>query len=219
LAVGGSIVAAGSMVASAVSLIVRLRRAGSVERQQIKWLAYGGAVVVGTLGVGGLITLWSVPVSIVVMSVSLLGLPVFTGIAIVRHRLYDIDVLINRTLVYGTLTATLVALYVAGVVFLQYVFRTLTGGESQLAIVASTLAIAALFEPLRRRVQEFIDRRFYRRKYDARKTLEAFSSKLRDETDLGTLNDDLVGVVRDTMQPAHASLWLRPETGAKGKEG
>jgi hypothetical protein len=217
--VAGSIVAAGSMVASAVSLIVRLRRSGSVERQQIKWLAYGGAVMVGILGAGGLITLWSVPASIVVMSVSLLGLPVFTGIAIVRHRLYDIDLLINRTLVYGALTVMLVLLYLCGVVFLQYLFRTLAGGESQLAIVASTLTIAALFEPLRRRVQEFIDRRFYRRKYDARKTLEAFSSKLRDETDLGTLNDDLVGVVRDTMQPAYASLWLRPETGTEGEEG
>jgi hypothetical protein len=217
--VAGSIVAAGSMVASAVSLIIRLRRAGSVERQQIKWLAYGGAVMVGILGAGGLITLWSVPASIVVMSVSLLGLPVFTGIAIVRHRLYDIDLLINRTLVYGALTAMLVLVYLGGVVLLQYLFRTLAGEESQLAIVASTLAIAALFEPLRRRVQEFIDRRFYRRKYDARKTLEAFSTKLRDETDLDALNDDLVGVVRDTMQPAYASLWLRPETGAKGEEG
>jgi hypothetical protein len=217
--VAGSIVAAGSMVASAVSLIVRLRHAGSVERQQIKWLAYGGAVMVGILGAGGLITLWSVPASIIVMSVSLLGLPVFTGIAIVRHRLYDIDLLINRTLVYGALTAMLVLVYLGGVVFLQYLFRTLTGGESQLAIVASTLAIAALFEPLRRRVQLFIDRRFYRRKYDARKTLEAFSTKLRDETDLDALNDDLVGVVRDTMQPAYTSLWLRPATGAEGEEG
>jgi hypothetical protein len=217
--VAGSIVAAGSMVASAVSLIVRLRRAESVERQQIKWLAYGGAVMVGILGAGGLITLWSVPASIVVMSVSLLGLPVFTGIAIVKYRLYDIDLLINRTLVYGALTAMLVLVYLCGVVFLQHLFRTLAGGESQLAIVASTLAIAALFEPLRRRVQVFIDRRFYRRKYDARKTLEAFSTKLRDETDLDALNDDLVGVVRDTMQPAYASLWLRPETGAKGEEG
>ena len=217
--VAGSIVGAGSMVASAVSLIVRLRRAESVERQQIKWLAYGGAVMVGILGAGGLITLWSVPASIVVMSVSLLGLPVFTGIAIVKYRLYDIDLLINRTLVYGALTAMLVLVYLCGVVFLQYLFRTLAGGESQLAIVASTLAIAALFEPLRRRVQVFIDRRFYRRKYDARKTLEAFSTKLRDETDLDALNDVLVGVVRDTMQPAYASLWLRPETGAKGEEG
>jgi hypothetical protein len=208
--VAGSIVAAGCMVASAVSLIVRLRRAGSVERQQIKWLAYGGAVVVGTIGVGGLITLWSVPVSIVIMSLALLGLPIFTGIAIVRHRLYDIDVLINRTLVYGVLTTTLVALYLGVVVVLQRIFVALTGEQSTLAVVASTLVIAALFNPLRRRIQSFIDRRFYRRKYDAKKTLEAFSSKLRNETDLEALNDDLVGVVAETLQPAYASVWLRP---------
>jgi hypothetical protein len=208
--VAGSIVAAGCMVASAVSLIVRLRRAGSVERQQIKWLAYGGAVVVGTIGVGGLITLWSVPVSIVIMSLALLGLPIFTGIAIVRHRLYDIDLLINRTLVYGVLTTTLVALYLGGVVVLQRIFVALTGEQSTLAVVASTLVIAALFNPLRRRIQSFIDRRFYRRKYDARKTLEAFSIKLRDETDLEALNENLVGVVAETMQPAYASVWLRP---------
>jgi hypothetical protein len=206
----GSIVAAGCMVASAVSLIVRLRRAGSVERQQIKWLAYGGAVVVGTIGVGGLITLWSVPVSIVIMSLALLGLPIFTGIAIVRYRLYDIDLLINRTLVYGVLTTTLVALYLGGVVVLQRIFVALTGEQSTLAVVASTLVIAALFNPLRRRIQSFIDRRFYRSKYDARKTLEAFSIKLRDETDLEALNENLVGVVAETMQPAYASVWLRP---------
>jgi hypothetical protein len=206
----GSIVAAGCMVASAVSLIVRLRRAGSVERQQIKWLAYGGAVVVGTIGVGGLITLWSVPVSIVIMSLALLGLPIFTGIAIVRYRLYEIDLLINRTLVYGVLTTTLVALYLGGVVVLQRIFVALTGEQSTLAVVASTLVIAALFNPLRRRIQSFIDKRFYRRKYDAKKTLEAFSSKLRDETDLEALNDDLVGVVAETLQPAYASVWLRP---------
>jgi hypothetical protein len=214
----GSIVAAGSMVASAVSLIVRLRRAGSVERQQIKWLAYGGAVMVGTIFVGGLITLWSVPVSIVIMSVALLGLPVFTGIAIVRHRLYDVDLLINRTLVYGTLTAMLVVVYVGGVVFLQYVFRTLTGGESQLAIVTSTLAIAAGFNPLRHRVQGFVDRLFYRRKYDARKTLEAFSSKLRDETDLEALNNDLVGVVRDDAACSRLAV-AAPGDGTEGGAG
>jgi len=206
------------MVASAVSLIVRLRRAGSVERQQIKWLAYGGAVVVGTICVGGLITLWSVPVSIMIMSVALLGLPVFTGIAIVRHRLYDIDLIINRTLVYASLTAMLVLLYVGGVVSLQYAFRAITGQESQLAVVASTLVIAALFNPLRGRIQEFVDRRFYRRKYDARKTLETFSAKLRDETDLQALDDDLVWVVRETMQPAHVGLWLRPSGVDRGRE-
>jgi hypothetical protein len=142
----------------------------------------------------------------------LLGLPVFTGIAILKYRLYDIDIIINRTLVYGSLTILLAAVYFAGVVGTQYFFRAVTGQERlpQIAVVVSTLAIAAMFDPLRRRIQKFIDRRFYRRKYDAAKTLEAFSSKLRDETDLGTLSDDLISIVRETMQPEHASLWLRP---------
>src|SRR5215207_11158869 len=185
--VAGNIVAAGSMVASAVSLIVRHRRAGSVERQQIKWLAYGGAVVVGGIFVGVLFILWSVPVSIMIMSASLLGLPVFTGMAIVRYRLYEIDLLINRTLVYGSLSAMLAVVYFSGIVVLQRVFVVLPGEKSTLAVVASTLAIAAIFNSLRRRIQTFIDRRFYRRKYDAAKTLEAFSARLRNETDLDAL--------------------------------
>ena len=148
----------------------------------------------------------------------LLGLPVFTGIAIVRHRLYDIDLIINRSLVYGVLTGTLALIYFGGVTATQVIFRTLTGQEEQpqLAIVISTLAIAALFNPLRRRIQAFIDRRFYRRKYDARKTLETFSTTLREETNLEALNSELVGVARETMQPAHVSLWLRPDTTSKG---
>jgi hypothetical protein len=141
-----------------------------------------------------------------------LALPVSIGIAVLRSRLFDIDVVINRTLVYGSLTIMLVALYFGAIVVLQRVFVALTGQQSTLAIVASTLAIAALFNPLRRRVQALVDRRFYRRKYDARKTLEAFSAKLRDETDFEALHDDLVGVVKETVQPAHVSLWLRPDT-------
>jgi hypothetical protein len=139
------------------------------------------------------------------------------GFAVLRYRLYDIDIIINRALVYGSLTAMLVVLYLGGVVTMQAIFRALTGQEqqAQLAVVVSTLAIAALFNPLRRRIQAFIDRRFYRRKYDARKTLESFSATLRNEADLDALNDDLVGVVRETMQPAHVSLWLRPETAPK----
>ena len=147
------------------------------------------------------------------------SIPIATGIAILRYRLYDIDVIINRTLVYGSLTGMLVLIYFGGVATTQAIFRALTSQEQQpqLAIVVSTLVIAALFNPLRRRIQGFIDRRFYRRKYDAAKTLEAFSAKLRDETDLDAVSDDLVGVVRETMQPAHVSLWLRPETAKKGK--
>jgi hypothetical protein len=141
---------------------------------------------------------------------ALLFVPIVTYIAILRYRLYDVDVVINRTLVYVSLTATLVALYFVAIVVLQRVFVSLTGQQSTLAVVASTLLIAALFTPLRRRIQSFIDRRFYRRKYDARKTLEAFSAQLRNETDLEALSDDLVGVVRETMQPAHVSLWLGP---------
>ena len=144
-------------------------------------------------------------------------MPVFTGIAIVRQRLYDIDVVINFTLVYSIVSATLAVVYFGGIVLLQRVFTSLTGQEKlpQLAIVASTLVIAALFNPLRRRIQSFIDRRFYRRKYDARQTLETFSAKLRDETDLGTLSEDLVGVIRETMQPENVTLWLRPEAASK----
>jgi len=209
--VAGAILASGSMVASAVSLIVRMRRAGRVERQQIKWLAYGGAVVVGAIFVSGVIGIWNQDAAIALVGFGLLGLPIFTGIAIARYRLYEIDIVINRTLVYGALTAALVAVYFGGVATSQALMRALTGQEQQpqFAIVVSTLAIAALFNPLRRRIQSFIDRRFYRSKYDARKTLGAFSVKLRDETDLNALGDDLINVVRETMQPAHVSLWLR----------
>jgi hypothetical protein len=135
-----------------------------------------------------------------------------------KYRLYEIDIIINRALVYVSLTVMLVALYLGGIVLLQRVFVTFTGQRSTLAVVASTLLIAALFNPLRRRIQYFIDRRFYRSKYDARKTLEAFSTKLKDETDLEALSSDLVGVVRETMQPSHVSLWLRAETAQKGKQ-
>ena len=219
VAIAGAILASASMVASAVSLIVRMRRAERMERQQIKWLAYGGAVVVSAVFASGVISIWSHNVSIAVVSFGLLGVPVFTGVAIGRYRLYEIDIVINRTLVYGALTAALVAVYFGGVATTQALFRALTGQEQQpqLAIVVSTLAIAALFNPLRGRIQSFIDRRFYRRKYDAQKTLEAFSSKLRDETDLEALSGDLEGVVRETMQPAYVSLWLRPDKNSKGQ--
>jgi hypothetical protein len=153
--------------------------------------------------------------SMLLMDVFVLLIPLSIGVAVLRSRLFDIDIIINRTLVYGSLTAMLVGVYVGSIVVLQALLRALTGQESQLAIVASTLAVAALFYSLRRRIQSFIDRRFYRSKYDAAKTLEAFSAKLRDETDLDALSDDLVGVVRETMQPAHVSLWLHPDPGSK----
>jgi hypothetical protein len=204
-----------SCVAAVISVFVRLQNAEARERQQLKWFAYAAAVFLGTFflmdGAGQIGGPWGV---FIVIVTGLLGIPVAVGIAILRYRLYDIDVIINRTLVYGSLTAMLVLVYFGGVTATQALFRTLTGQEQQpqLAIVASTLVIAALFNPLRRRIQSFIDRRFYRRKYDAAKTLEAFSSKLRDETDLDALNGELVSVVREAMQPAHVSLWLRPDT-------
>ena len=153
---------------------------------------------------------WLGEIGFVLTMVGLAGLPIAIGIAVLRYRLYNIDRIINRTFVYGALTTMLLAVYVADIVLLQRLFVLLTGERSTLAVVASTLMIAALFTPLRRRIQGFIDRRFYRRKYDARKTLESFSAQLRNETDLEALSDDLVGVVRETMQPAHVSLWLGP---------
>jgi hypothetical protein len=212
--------------ASVVGLILRYRRSRGEERQQIKWIAFAASFVglgfVSTL-VSGLIVRAFAPeswgnantppfwfdllFSIVLLSFG--GVPVAVGIAVLRYRLYDIDLLINRALVYAVLTATLALTYLGSVVALQHAFRAISGGTSQLAVVASTLAIAALFNPLRRRVQALVDRRFYRRKYDAAKTLPAFSTRLREETELETLSGDVVGVVRETMQPAHVSLWLR----------
>jgi uncharacterized membrane protein YhdT len=213
------------LVAAASSVFMRLRRAKGVERQQIKWFAYAAAATVIGLFLAYVIPtvidtpLWFERAGYAVLIAVIPAIPISIGIAILRYRLYDIDIIINRTLVYGSLTATLVALYFGGIVVLQRIFVALTGQQSTLAVVASTLLIAALFNPLRRRIQSFIDRRFYRRKYDARKTLEDFSVKLRDETDLDALEDDLVGVVTGTMQPAHVSLWLRPDTASTRREG
>jgi hypothetical protein len=213
------------VVVCVLALFVRYQRANATEREQIKWFLYACALFlvvyvgdfVGGLGgkasVGGYI--WGV-----FFGLSVIALPAAIGIAILRYRLYDIDVVINRTLVYGSLTVSLALVYFGGVTATQAIFRNLTSQQElpQLVVVASTLVIAAMFTPLRRRIQSFIDRSFYRRKYDAAKTLEGFSTKLRDETDLEALNEELVGVVRETMQPAHVSLWLRPETAQKGKE-
>jgi hypothetical protein len=204
------------LFSSAATLVVRFRRSTGDERQQIKWLAFAASVVpvwfLVSPATRGL--LYGVLDGLVFACI-----PSAVGIAILRYRLYDIDVVINRTLVYGSLTVTLVALYFGGIVVSQRVFVVLTGEQSTLAVVASTLVIAALFNPLRRRIQSLIDRRFYRRKYDAAKILERFSTRLRDETDLEALNNELVRVVRETMQPAHVSLWLGPDAGWRESEG
>jgi len=216
------VVLIGSLV---VAQVYRYRRVSSpVQRQQTKWVVSGFATaMVGFVAI--LVLNWTVtplwrsagPLGEMIFETLIYGfillIPLSIGMAILRSRLYDIDVVINRALVYGSLTATLVLTYLGSVVALQYAFRALTGGESQLAVVGSTLAIAALFNPLRQRIQGFIDHRFYRRKYDARRTLEAFSAKLRDESDLAALKEELIFVVGETMQPAHVSLWLRAGSG------
>ena len=208
-------------LAPLVALFVRYRRAeGEAGRQQIKWVAYALVLLTGAITA---VSVWP-PLDgslagLLLFLVGFLSIPTAIGIAILRHRLYDIDLVINRTLVYAVLTAALALVYFGGVASLQLVLRPLTGGESQLAVVASTLAIAALSVPLRRRIQGFINRLFYRRKYDAKRVLDGFSARLRDETDLEALGGELVGVSRETMQPEHASLWLRPPTGTRGGEG
>jgi hypothetical protein len=205
-------------VAAAVSVIARVRRARGLERQQLKWFGYAAgivAVAVAVLLMVGLVE-WLVGRPLAAISdlawfgflTSFNALPIAAAVAILRYRLYDIDVLINRTLVYGALSAVLLLLYAGSVVALQVVLSTFTAG-SQLAVAGSTLAVVALVQPLRRRIQEAVDRRFYRRRYDAQRTLEGFGLRLRDEIDIDALSAELVGVVRETVQPAHASLWLR----------
>ncbi len=221
------------IITSAVSLMLRYRRAGGEVREQIKWLAFAASFV-GVVYFGSLLTqllfapealtlnetppLW-VSLEQNILFLGFAGIPVAVGFAILKYRLYDIDIVINRALVYGSLTVMLALVYFGGVTATQTLFRALTDQDKlpQLAVVASTLAIAALFTPLRRRIQAFIDRRFYRQKYDARRTLEAFAAKLRDETDLESLNAELVTVVRETMQPEHVSLWLRQDKGSSSR--
>jgi len=207
------------ILAAAASLVVRFLRSVGEERQQLKWFTYAAAFVPLWFLVNSPIQA-AVPHLFAIMdSLVIAAVPIAAGIAILRYRLYDIDLIINRTLVYGILTLSLALIYFGSVVLAQTTLRAVSGQESSLAVVASTLVIAALFSPLRRRIQRFIDRRFYRSKYDARKTLQAFSSKLREETDLDALNAELISVVRETMQPQHASLWLRPSPGGRAGRG
>ncbi len=217
-------IALAALLASVAAVVLRWRRGTDQVRQQLKWLVYMVvlAIIAGLLGLaGGFVWAYAyVPAVLVVTAGVGLGIPAAIGVAVFKYRLYDIDRIINRTLVYATLSALLAAVYFGGVTATQAIFRSFTSQEQQpqLAVVISTLAIAALFNPLRRRIQSFIDRRFYRRKYDTGRTLEAFSAKLRNETDLDALSEDLVGVVRDTMQPAHVSLWLRADLPSRGSE-
>ena len=219
------------LLASASSLLLRYLRAGEEVREQIKWLAFAASVV--ALGVSGAIlhgVLFSsdaaggtdpLPGNLLedTITLSFGGVPVAIGFAVLKYHLYDVDIIINRTLVYVSLTVMLASVYLGGVTATQALFQTFAGQEDlpQLAIVVSTLVIAAMFNPSRRRVQTFIDRRFYRRKYDARKTLDSFSTRLRNETDLDSLNAELVTVVKETMQPEHVSLWLRRDTPPKAQ--
>ena len=209
-------------LASIFSLILRFRRATGEERQQLKWFTYTGVLIVIFFFGGALLLVFlqlfhldpTLPNAIdnVLQLIVSVFIPIALGIAILKHRLYDIDVLINRTLVYGTLTAILTLTYVGLILALQSLTHSLTGqaGDQPVVIVGSTLVIAALFTPLRRRIQALIDRRFYRHKYDAARTLTAFSATLRNEVDLEQLREQLVTVVQETMQPSHVSLWLRP---------
>ncbi|MFL5870294.1 MAG: hypothetical protein ACJ75R_04380 [Solirubrobacterales bacterium] len=194
-------------VISAVALIRRYRRAGERDRAQLRWVAFGGgafvAIYIITLPLEG-----SNEVISALSQSAFAALPIGIGYAILRHNLYDIDVVINRALVYGALTAILAVTYVASVLLLQLMLNGATG-DSSLAVAASTLAVAAIFRPARSRIQAAVDRRFFRRRYDARLTLEDFAGRLRDQVDLAALDAELRGVVTEAMQPAHVSLWLR----------
>ena len=212
----GGVLLTAAFLLTAASLAARFRRARGVERQQLKWFAFVGLLMLGGLGLAAIADqfadAWADVLGGVGWSTFLFGLvvgiPAATGISILRHHLYDIDVVINRTLVYGSLTASLAATYLSLVLLLRLVLDPITG-HSDLAVAGSTLAVAALVRPLRSQIQATVDRRFYRARYDAGRTLDAFTGRLRDQIDLETLGTDLRDVVLETVQPAHVTLWLR----------
>ena len=209
-----------AVLAAVASLLLRLRRARGVERQQLKWFCYAAALFpVAVLVAVAFPSLGSDNVDGLIVLPALLALPAAIGIAVLRYRLYEIDRLINRTLVYGLLTALLAAVYAAMVLALGWLFGGLGAQPPSWAIAGATLAVAALFQPARRRIQQAVDRRFNRRRYDASKTVDAFSIRLRDQVDLDTLSTELLGVVDQTMQPSTVSLWLRPGTQPQGRTG
>jgi hypothetical protein len=203
-----------SFVVGLTALVMRYRRSGAHDRVQLRWVALGGAAFLGIYLITLPMNSWGGEHSALgatitaVSQLAFAALPISIGYAILKHRLYDIDTVVNRALVYGALTATLVGAYLGSVLLLQLVLSGVTGG-SGLAVAASTLATAALFGPARAHIQEGVDRRFYRRRYDARRTVESFAARLRDEVDLAALSGDLSSVVTETLQPAHVSLWLR----------
>jgi len=206
------VVLAAVLLAAVVSLVARFQRAVGVERQQLKWFAYGVGLL-PLLAVVGPIADAAGPVAgVLVFPVLVSGVPVAIGVAVLKYRLYDIDRIINRTLVYGLLTALLGAIYAGIVLGLGQVFGGIGGEPPSGAVAGATLAAAALFQPARRRIQQAVDRRFNRRKYNAAKTIEAFSTRLRDQIDLDTLSTELLAVVDQTMEPTQVSLWLRPST-------
>jgi hypothetical protein len=195
-------------IGSMASLVVRFRRSHGVERQQLKWMAAAAALVVAAWLVNAFFDqVLGTDISLI-LPLALLALPAAAAIAILRYRLYDLGLVVNRALVYGALTATLAGAYVGIVLVLQLALEPLTS-DSGLAIAGSTLAVAALFRPARARIQQAVDRRFYRRRYDAARTVEGFSARLRDEVELDALSVELRDVIRETVQPAHVSLWLR----------
>jgi hypothetical protein len=223
LETGSLLVFAGVVLALAVSLLQRLHRAQGLERSQLKWFAYAVALVGASLAVHLAALAAGLPLvesaTLVILLVAVLGVPVAVGIAVLRYRLYDIDRLINRTLVYSLLSAMLAGVYAAVVLVLGQLFGGVGRNPPSWAVAGATLAAAALFQPARRRIQQAVDRRFNRRRYDAAKTVEAFSTRLRDQIDLDTLSAELLAVVDQTFQPTTASLWLRPSARPSQRTG